>query len=171
VDLGIGDSYLSGPSALGILGLEWLHPRAPFSARLDLSYFRHTQEYDQAGLGGCDEICRYADRYEKLGLSLDGRYTFFSRRAVRPYLLSGFGLYRSASTVTANYTCALTTCVATPGELRTFTNSSFGLGLHGGLGLAVPVRRSEISLELRFQQLTSGPRHGYTLPILLGIRF
>jgi hypothetical protein len=171
VDLGIGDSFLSGRSALGLVGLEWLHGRAPFSARLDLSYFRDAQDYDQAGLGGCERICRYADRYEMLGLSLDGRYTFFSARAVRPYLLSGFGLYRSARTGTANFTCELTTCVSTPGARSTFTTSSFGLGLHGGLGLAVPIRRSEISLELRFQQLTSGFRYGHTVPILLGVRF
>jgi hypothetical protein len=169
VDLGIGDSYLGGRSGLGVLGLEWLHPRAPFSARLDFSYLRDSRDYGE-GLGTCEWPCRYADRYEMLGLSLDGRYTFLSRSPVRPYLLSGFGLYRSTSTVTANYTCELTTCVRSP-ERTTFSNSSLGLGLHAGFGVAVPIRRAELSLEFRFQQLTSGVRHGHTVPIMLGIRF
>ena len=167
VDLGIGDSYLAGRSGVGMLGLEWLHPRAPFSARLDLSYLRDSRDYDVAG---CEGPCRYADRYELLGLSLDGRYTFLSRSPVRPYLLSGFGLYRSTTTVTANFTCDLTTCVGSPGP-TTFSNSSLGLGLHAGFGVAVPIRRSELSLELRFQHLTSGIRNGYRVPVLLGIRF
>jgi hypothetical protein len=93
VDLGIGDSYLAGRSGVGMLGLEWLHPRAPFSARLDLSYLRDSRDFGE-GLGTCEWPCRYADRYEMLGLSLDGRYTFLSRSPIRPFLLSGFGLYR-----------------------------------------------------------------------------
>jgi hypothetical protein len=169
VDLGIADSYLAGRSAIGMLGLEWLHPKAPFSARLDLSYLRDSRDYGE-GLASCEWPCRYAERHDMLGLSLDGRYTFLSRSPVRPYLLSGFGLYRSTSSVIANYSCDLTTCVGRP-ERATFSNSSLGLGLHAGFGVAVPIRRTELSLEFRFQQLTSGIRYGHTVPILVGIRF
>jgi hypothetical protein len=170
VDLGIGDTYPWLGSVVGVLGLEWLHPRAPFSTRLDLSYFRDARDYGDVS-EACAPFCRYAERFEMLGLSIDGRYTFLSRRPVRPYLLSGFGLYRSTTTVTASYTCRMNTCTATPGERSTFSTSSLAPGLHAGFGFAVPIRRSELSLEFRFQQLTSGIRYGHTVPITLGIRF
>jgi hypothetical protein len=158
---------------VGLAGIEWLAPRAPFSARLDVSYFRRSADYafDQRVAPGCVELCTGADRYEMLGVSLDGRYTFFARSAVRPYLLSGFGLYRAVHTVTANYTCAEFSCTSTPDQKSTFRTSSIGLGLHSGIGLAIPIRRSELSLEFRFRQLLSGLRDGYSLPIVLGIRF
>jgi hypothetical protein len=161
------------PAIFGLVGLEWLAPRAPFSARLDVSYFRRSNDHGDPVARGCVEFCRYADRLEVLGLSLDGRYTFFARSAVRPYLLSGFGLYRTVNTVTANYTCTDFSCTPTPDQKSTFSMSSIGLGLHSGIGLAVPIRRSELSLEARFhlQQLGSGFQNRYTIPIVLGIRF
>jgi hypothetical protein len=170
-DLGIGDAYLSGGSRLGLVGLEWLHPRAPFSARLDLSYFRRANDYGDPVARGCTGPCRFADSYEMLGLSVDGRYTFFSRATVRPYLLSGFGVYHTTSSVTGNYTCQDFVCQPAPGGRGAYTERSAALGLHSGFGLAVPLRRSELSLELRFLQLASGRRNGYTLPVVLGIRF
>jgi hypothetical protein len=171
VDLRLYRGSQATPPIFGLVGLEWLAPRAPFSARLDVSYFRRSNDYRFQGVPGCVELCAGAQRFEMLGLSLDGRYTFFARSAVRPYLLSGFGLYRTVNTVTANYTCAEFSCTPTPDQRSTFTTSSIGLGLHSGIGLAVPIRRSELSLEFRFQQLSSGLRQGYTLPIVLGIRF
>jgi hypothetical protein len=173
VDGRLYDGSQRTPAVFGLAGLEWLAPRAPFSARLDLSYFRRSDDHGDPAASGCVEWCRYADRFEALGVSLDGRYTFFARSAVRPYLLSGFGLYRTVNTVTANYTCTDFSCTPTPDQKSTFSMSSIGLGLHSGIGLAVPIRRSELSLEARFhlQQLGSGFQNRYTIPIVLGIRF
>ena len=170
-DIGIGDSYLSGSSGVGIVGLEWLTRRSPFSARLDLSYLRRAKDFGDPVAGGCTEFCRIAERYEMLGVSLDGRYTFFSRAPVRPYLLSGFGVYFTKNAVTANFTCEQSSCYVAPDGRGTYVERSAGVGLHSGFGLAVPVRRSELSLEFRFQDLTSGRGYGYTLPVVLGIRF
>jgi hypothetical protein len=173
MDLGIGDSFFAGRSGLGILGLEWLHPRAPFSARLDLSYFRREHDFGDQEALGCTGYCRFGERHDILGISLDGRYTFFSRARIRPFLASGFGLYRSTITTTTNWRCDESNCVITPGERHDLSTSTLGLGLHTGLGFAVPIHRSELSLELRLQQLSGQPGgySRYTVPILFGIRF
>jgi hypothetical protein len=170
-DLGIGDSYLAGGSALGVLGLEWRHRRAPFSARLDLSYFRRADDYGEQVAQWCTGYCVFADRQERLGLSIDGRYTFLSRAPIRPYLLSGFGLYATKHTITSNATCRDFRCTVEPDGRDTRAERSVGLGLHAGIGLAVPFRTSELSLELRVLQMSSGWRNPYTLPVILGIRF
>jgi hypothetical protein len=170
-DLGIGDSYLAGGSGLGVIGLEWRHRRAPFSARLDLSYLRRTDDYgDQVALG-CTGYCVFADRHERLGLSLDGRYTFLSGAPIRPYLLSGLGLYATKHTITSNASCRDFSCTPASDGRDTRAERSVGLGLHSGIGLAVPFHKSELSLELRVLQMSSGWRNPYTLPVILGIRF
>ncbi len=173
VDLGVGDTYLGGDNVLGVVGLEWLHRRAPFSARLDFSYFR-AREVDRAFVGSCVPDCFFRQRGELFGLSLDGRYTFFARSAVRPYLVSGLGVYLTRTTTTTNYAFDCggeTECGIVAGPTMTSRDPTLGLGLHSGFGFAIPVRRSELSLELRFRQLTSGSRQPYAIPILLGIRF
>jgi hypothetical protein len=168
-DLGFGDTWLHGRSALGAIGLEWMHRRAPFSARLDLSYFRRAQ--DGGALFCTTEACVYERRYETLGLSLDGRYTFFSQAPVRPYLLSGFGLYVARSTLTTNFACEQFSCSPSPDARATNTERTVGVGLHSGFGIAVPFRRSELSLELRLLKLSTRWGDPYTLPVILGIRF
>jgi hypothetical protein len=114
---------------------------------------------------------KLADRHQIVGISLDGRYAFFARSPVRPYLLSGFGLYQTTSTVTANYVCADFSCQSAPGGRATFREGAFDVGLHSGVGLAFPLRRSELSLEVRFLQLMEGQPHGYTFPVVFGLRF
>jgi hypothetical protein len=176
MDLGVGDTYLGGGNALGILGLEWLHRRAPFSTRLDFSYFRG-REIGRTYATSCTPDCFFREREELFGLSLDGRYTFFARSAVRPYLVSGLGMYVTRTTTTTNYTydCGIQSpepgCFIVAGPTGTFADRRLGVGLHSGFGFAFPIRSSELSLELRYRQLTSGLRHSHAVPILLGIRF
>jgi hypothetical protein len=173
MDLGIGDTYLGGGNALGIIGLEWLHRRAPFSARLDFSYFR-SRESERTYADPCVPDCFFRYRTDLFGLSLDGRYTFFARSAVRPYLVSGFGMYWVRTSTTTNYTFDCTDpsgCVAGAGPTRIYRDPRLGLGLHSGFGLAFPIRSAEVSLELRYRQLTSGYVYPNAVPILIGIRF
>lgn len=172
MDLGIGDTYLGGGNALGVIGLEWLHRRAPFSARLDFSYFR-SRETERTFADSCVPDCFFRSRTDLFGLSLDGRYTFFATRSVlRPYLVSGFGMYLARTTTTTNYNYDCTAlCVVDAGPTRIYRDPRLGLGLHSGFGLALPIRGAEVSLELRYRQLTSGYVYPNAVPILLGIRF
>ena len=176
IDLGVGDTYLAGGNALGILGLEWLHRRAPLAARLEFSYFAG-REFSSAPPAPCDPECFLRRRSDQVGITLDGRYTFFARSPVRPFLVSGLGVYRTMTATTTNYAFDCTTTVPEPGcylaagPTRRSTYPSLGLGLHSGFGFAVPVRSSELSLEFRFRQMTSGPPSPWAVPILVGIRF
>jgi hypothetical protein len=168
VDAMLYDGPQRVPSVYGVAGLEWLHPRAPFSARFDLSYFRRDRDF---GERNCDSFCIYDQRDAVVGASIDGRYTFLSRASVRPYLVSGFGLYHSSWASTANVSCADLSCVPVPEGRATFRERSLGLGMHGGFGFAFPIRRSELTLEFIIRQRVSGTRYGYTMPVTLGIRF
>ena len=170
-DIGAGDTYLSGGNALGIVGLEWLHRRAPFSARLELSYFAD-REHRSDGFGVCED-CVFEQRPTRLGLSLDGRYTFFPRSPVKPFVTSGFGIYHTRVTTRTNHVseCSSTGCIPVAGPMRREAYSMPGIGLHSGFGLAVPFRSSELSMELRMRQMTSGSRSPWAIPLLLGIRF
>jgi len=168
VDAMLYDGSQRVPSVFGLVGVEWLHPRAPFSARFDLSYFRRDRDFGDRECGG---YCVYADRYAVAGVSLDGRYTFFHRAPMRPYLVSGFGLYRSTLAWTANVVCADNTCTATPGQRSTIRDASLGLGLHAGFGFAFAIRRSELTLEFLFREHTASFRQGHNMPVTLGIRF
>jgi hypothetical protein len=168
VDAMLYDGSQRVPSLYGVAGLEWLHPHAPFSARFDLTYFRRDRELPDRECGG---YCVYASRYAVTGLAVDGRYTFRQRAAVRPYLVSGFGLYRSTQASITNFVCRDSTCTTSPDGRDTQRVTTTGLGLDAGFGFAFPIRRSELTLEFLFRQQAAGYRQGATMPITLGVRF
>jgi hypothetical protein len=156
------------PSLYALAGLEWVHPRAPFSARFDLSYFRRDIERERPD---CANLCVYSSRFAVVGLSADGRYTFRSRAAIRPYVASGFGLYRTASVGTNNLVCSQFGCEVSPTQRTTLRSTDLGLGLHAGFGFAFPIRRSELTLEFLLRQQSAGYQQRPTMPVTLGIRF
>jgi hypothetical protein len=163
------------PALYGVVGVEWLHPRAPFSARFDLSYFRRDRDFGDSNCwwvsDAAPSLCRYDDRYAVIGASVDGRYTFLPRASMRPYLVSGFGLYRSTLAWTSGLMCADFRCAPAPDGRATSRVSSVGVGMHGGFGFAFPIRRSELTLEFVLRQQVSDIRQGYTMPVTVGIRF
>ena len=170
-DLGVGDTYLAGGNGFAAIGLDWLHPRVPLSARLEASYARQRERDRLFFSDGCETQCFYRQREEVFGLTLDGRYTFFARSSVRPYLFSGFGIHQSRARITTNLTPCETVCSLAAGPATIFSDRSVGVGLHSGFGLAVPVRGSELSVELRYRQLTGTVSSQHTFPILMGFRF
>jgi hypothetical protein len=168
VDAMLYDDTQRIPSLYAITGFEWVHPRAPFSARFDVSYFRRDFERERLD---CTDFCVYGSRSAAVGISADGRYTFLSRAPMRPYLVSGFGLYHTTTASTLNMECTQFACMAGATGRRTFRNRDVGPGLHAGFGFAFPIRRSELTLEFLYRQHMVDFGRYRTMPITLGIRF
>ena len=168
IDAMLYDDSQRVPSVHGVVGVEWLGPRSPFSARFDLSYFRRDREFEWRN---CEGACRFDDRYTVVGLSAAGRYAFRSGAAVRPYVVSGFGVYGATTASSANFVCVDFRCAPAPGQSETDRRTSIGLGFDAGFGFGFPIGGREFTLEFLLRQHGAAIRQGYTMPVTLGIRF
>ena len=160
---------------IGLLGMHWSRSRSALSGRLELTYEEESSTNRTAGGFDCAG-CASQSGHRLTGLQISGQLDL-ARGTLRPYLLSGVGIYRSASRYRVNFTCTdgadpWPTC-APDDAWRSFgTAREAVLGLHSGAGLSVTVGRATIFAEGRLLLLSRGMLgRGSRIPLLLGVRF
>ena len=104
----------------------------------------------------------------------------------RPFLSAGTDMmlfdgstFRTWSSYSRNYECSpgpgTPDCALRPAGDFTYRSAGFGLGLHGGVGLAMRTATRTITLESRMEmrmRSNDGPDNRQAaLPLALGIRF
>jgi hypothetical protein len=163
---------------IGLVGREWQRPGSRVSWRLDLLYQRSAQSDDGLGLAllGCGLTCRGENESQRLALEGDVKVEL-TRGAVRPYLASGLGIYRSVETLEQNYTCGgfgeygAGRCQLLTGPATKIRDGGAGLGLHAGFGVAAVFGRTHVFGELRFLSLSDAPNSSWRAPFVIGLRF
>ncbi len=166
------DVRYSSTSGFGTIGIE-RERDSRIGLRLNAEYYSRVQRYADFVLNSCGTgICTTRSRLGFTGLSADGRFNLLTGR-IRPYVVSGLGVYRSISVHHTNFRCGDDfSCVLTPGELSDMKQSTFGLGMHAGFGLSMQWRGAQIFTESRYQSVMDGMTRGaFAMPVTLGIRF
>jgi hypothetical protein len=171
------DLYGRGRSTLGYYaqgGLEWRQRAGGLGLRADLVYFQRSENYP--GRGYCFTACTRSSRLDQLGIAASATYAFLRRLPVRPYLLTGVGLYGARTRQSLSVPVAgcgpFDVCDTRP--LGTATGRAYGLGVHAGGGLALDVGRVHLFTETRYHLIdwgSPGLYGGLRQPILVGLRF
>lgn len=167
-----GSKYV--PGYVGQLGLDW-RVGSRGALRLGLMRYQQNRTDSDAFVGGCSAECVGTRNYGLTGLTFDGTFDL-SKGRLRPYLLSGVGLYRNTVTTGSNYSCTYegfmaTTCTYT-GQTQEFGTTTLAGGLHSGLGLSVPMRNLTLFTEGRIAIVaTDGRNPRGLIPIVFGLKF
>lgn len=176
-----GGGMFSGPLALQ-LGHEWRAPSSRFGLRLSGEYTETSvgtrpiyPYYSFESLG----TTRSNDRM--VGVSLLTSFVLATGR-VQPYLLSGFTYQHRMSHRVSDFKAldapplgypSGVAFTPTPAHREDYSFTSSALGLEGGAGVQVQVRRAWVYVEMRSMFTASTPQPGEVRakPFTLGIRF
>ena len=178
----LGGGVLTGGGPVGLVGFDWQPVHSRFSIRATADYSQHKLEYSNispiTGLPvraqDCSGFC--VDRVTRSlgGISLDAKYDLLTGR-FRPYVFSGFGLYRASEKQFANAECRDSefTCTMTPGEVHAFSQRSLIKSLHSGVGASLRVRgRIELFGEASWRALSNRYQaQDWNGPLTIGLRF
>lgn len=157
---------------LGMLGVHWAWPSARISGRVELT---HEEESTRRFAAACVE-CASESTNRLTGVQLSGQLDLL-RGPLRPYLVSGLGIFSSSSRFRMNFSCTehpvgFPECVVDP-QWRSFgTARNTVLGLHSGAGISLSLGRATIFGEGRYLLLSDGTMARRSrLPLLIGVRF
>jgi hypothetical protein len=109
----------------------------------------------------------FSQRSRSFGVNVNATYRFGHSESVRPYLLSGIGVFSTRSTGGA---------VAPGGQVlpQVGSGSNVALGLNGGAGLEFRIAALRLFAEYRYflaDPSTGGGSFSGMLPLTVGIRF
>jgi hypothetical protein len=163
------------PDYYGQVGVEWRRRPGGLGLRADLVYFQRSESTRPVY---CDAGCVASVRNDQYGLTLSATYQFLSRLPVRPYLLTGVGVYgarerRSFEAPTNPCDPRTEICLAS-GVAGAYTTRMYGLGMHAGGGLTFDIGRVHLFTEATLHEVDWGSRGPYTgmrIPIAIGVRF
>ncbi len=171
-----GSTYT--PSYVGQLGLEWRKSQSRGAFRLGVQHYQQNQRWGSEYLGNCGAQCSRSENYGVTGFTFDGTFDL-SRGRIRPYVLSGIGIYRSSTTNRANYQCpgprgpfGALSCTYTPDQTSEYSFATWAPGWHSGLGLSASLGRTTLFTELRVMMLgTDGRQARGMVPLTFGVKF
>lgn len=179
----VAGGTLWGDGPVGLVGIDWQPVHSRFGIRATADFSQRSSHFmnfspttlTQVNAVDCTSFCLDRTKRSLGGVSVDAKYDLLTGR-FRPYVFSGFGLYRSVDTQFSNADCHADqfNCTLTPGELHSFSNASFVGSLHSGLGASLRLKgRLEIFGEMTWraldtQSFMSRDWHG---PTIFGFRF
>ena len=177
----VGAGTLWGNGSVGLVGIDWQPVNSRFGIRATADFSqRSTQYFNISPTTGtlvnaseCTNFCIDHMKRNLGGVSIDAKYDLLTGR-FRPYVFSGFGLYRATDKQYANAACENFSCVLTPGQLHSFSQSSFVGSLHSGFGASLRLKgRLEVFGEAAFRAVNGGTfsSRSWKGPMIFGFRF
>jgi hypothetical protein len=177
----LGGGTVSGAGPMGLAGIDWQRQGSRFSLRATVDYsqreLRHPLFFNGDGsissARDCTGYCIDRSTRKIGGASIDAKFDLLTGR-FRPYVFSGFGLYRAVDTDYANAKCdnSQFQCVLTPGELHPNTFRSVPKALQAGLGTSFRIGRIELFGEMSWRALSNRYQgQDWLGPTTFGIRF
>ena len=135
----VGDAVKMGYHAAGIVTFSL--PAMPVALRADISYDRHSWKNDVEG------------NFNTIAATVNGQYTL-PGVAVRPYIVAGLGMYRSAGTV---------------GDVD--LDASNDLGINGGAGVRFNLGGLSTFAEARLHNVFTEGEASRWVPVSFGFMF
>ena len=180
VDLQVLDRSYEAPR-IAQLGVEWQRPGSRIGARFAATYFRRSNTISPLSPldEGCVTECVLRRSAEALGLATDWKVDL-ARGAVRPYLVSGVGLYATRLDTRQNFECTGSpfqgqSCAPLAGAPRRYRFTNTDVAVSAGLGVLVPAGRASVFAELRLHHLGGGQssvgKDYPQFPLTIGLRF
>ena len=180
----VGGGTLWHDGGVGLVGLDWQPAHSRFGIRATADYSRRTTSYLnyspetflRTNAVDCTTFCTDRIRRSLSGVSVDAKYDLLTGR-FRPYVFSGFGMYRSVDTQFMNADCSSDqfNCRLTPGELHPFTQKTFVASMQSGAGASLRIKgRFELYGELTWRALNgfgNYERQQWNGPTTFGFRF
>ena len=175
IALGLETAQATDVRPFASASLQWRLPRSGFGVRLELAgSHERERRFGPIPLDCTD--CENTLQRSDVGLFASGLYEFRHRKALRPYLLSGFGVAMTRERLTMNsFSCdassGLPICQRTDGFDAKVGDWSPVLGLQAGAGLAWRVGELDLFAEQRYRTLGESGLRRRTMPLTVGIRW
>lgn len=178
----VGGGTMWGDGGVGLVGFDWQPAHSRLGIRATIDYSRRTTRFfNPSPLTGlpmspveCTNLCVDRVRRTLEGVSLDARYDLLTG-AFRPYVFSGFGLYRSVDTQFLNAKCGDFSCSLTPGVLNEQRRELVHGAMQAGVGASVRIKgRFELYGEASWRALSGGSSLSNSTwggPTTIGFRF